>query len=181
MDLAAEAALETTRLFTDDDQVGLWDFSTALDGNLDYRSLVPLGQLGDLMEDGRTRREQLQDAVASLAPVADTGLYNTIQAAFDTVLASYDPDATNMVVVITDGQDDTGGRPGISLDELLTHLQETPGEGQQVRVVTVSFGEEPDFEIMEQISSQTGAEAYQSADGFNLSDVLRTAVFSETP
>jgi Ca-activated chloride channel family protein len=181
MDLAAAAALETTRLFTDDDQVGLWDFSTALDGNLDYRSLVPLGQLGDLMEDGRTRREQLQDAVASLAPVADTGLYNTIQAAFDTVLASYDPDATNMVVVITDGQDDTGGRPGISLDELLTHLQETPGEGQQVRVVTVSFGEEPDFEIMEQISSQTGAEAYQSADGFNLSDVLRTAVFSETP
>ena len=181
MQLAAQAATETTRLFTDDDQVGLWEFSTALDGNLDYRSLVPLGQLGDQLEDGRTRRQQLLDSVANLAPLADTGLYNTIQAAYDTVLASYDPEATNMVVVITDGEDDTGGRPGISLEELLTHLQEAPAEGQQVRVVTVSFGEEPDFAIMEQISDATGAEAYRSADGFDLSDVLRTAVFSDTP
>lgn len=180
MELAAQAATETTRLFTDDDQVGLWEFSTALDGDLDYRSLVPLGQLGDLMEDGRTRRQQLLDAAANLVPVADTGLYNTIQAAYDTVLASYDPEAANMVVVITDGEDDTGGRPGIGLEQLLAHLQEAPAENQQVRVVTVSFGEEPDFAIMEQISNATGAEAYHSADGFDLSDVLRTAVFSDT-
>jgi Ca-activated chloride channel family protein len=179
MDLAARAAARTAQLFTDDDQVGLWEFSTGLDGNLDYRPLVPLGQLGDLMEDGRTRRAQLQDAVANLTPVADTGLYNTIQAAYNAVLAGYDPEATNMVVVITDGEDDTGGRPGISLDELLAHLQEAPGEGQQVRVVTVSFGEEPDFAIMEQISEATGAEAYRSQDGFDLAEVLRTAVFSD--
>jgi Ca-activated chloride channel family protein len=181
MDLAAQAAVETTRLFTDDDQVGLWEFSTALDGDLDYRSLVPLGRLGDLLEDGRTRRAQLQEAVTNLVPVADTGLYNTIQAAYDTVLGSYDAAATNLVVVITDGEDDTGGRPGISLDQLLTHLREAPGDGQQVRVVTVSFGEEPDFAIMEQISTATGADAYFSRDGFNLSDVLRTAVFSDIP
>lgn len=181
MDLAAQAATESLQLFTDDDQVGLWEFSTALDGDLDYRTLVPLGQLGDVMEDGRTRHEQLLSAVENLVPVADTGLYNTIQAAYDTVLANYDPEATNMVVVITDGEDDTGGRPGISVADLLTHLQDTPAEDQQVRVVTVSFGEEPDFEIMRQISEATGAEAYFSQDGFDLADVLRTAVFSDRP
>lgn len=181
LNLAADAAVETAQLFTDDDQVGLWEFSTALDGDLDYRSLVPLGQLGDQMEDGRSRREQLLDAVANLQPVADTGLYNTIQAAYDTVLASYDPEATNMVVVITDGEDDTGGRPGITLEQLLTHLRDAPGEDQLVRVVSVAFGEEPDFAIMEQISAETGGQAYFSQDGFDLSDVLRTAVFSDTP
>jgi Ca-activated chloride channel family protein len=178
IDRAADAAAETVRLFTDQDQVGFWEFSTALDGDLDYRSVVPLGPLGDQLEDGRSRRDQTLDGINALEPRADTGLYNTIQAAYDTVLGSYDPEATNLVVVITDGRDDTGDRPGISLDELLTHLQDAPGEDQQVRVVTVSFGEDPDFEVMQQISRRTGGEAFHSRDGFDLVDVLRTAVFS---
>lgn len=181
LDRAAQAASETVQLFTDDDQVGLWDFSTDLDGERDYRTLVGLGPLGDVQADGRTRREQLLDAIGDLVPATDTGLYNTIQAAYDTVLGSYDPEATNMVVVVTDGRDDTGGRPGIGLDELLAHLEEAPGDGQQVQVVTVSFGEDTDFEIMQQISEITGGEAYHSQDGFNLVDVLRSAVFSNAP
>jgi Ca-activated chloride channel family protein len=180
LDRATDAAAETVLLFTDDDQVGFWEFSTALDGNLDYRSLVPLGRVGDQLEDGRTRRQQLTDTINALDTAADTGLYNTIQAAYDTVLASYDAEAANLVVVITDGKDDTGDRPGISLDELLAHLAGAPAEGQQVRVVTVSFGEEPDFEIMQQISEATGGQAYYSRDGFDLVDVLRSAVFSGT-
>jgi Ca-activated chloride channel family protein len=178
LDRATEAAAETVQLFTDDDQVGFWEFSTALDGNLDYRSLVTLGRLGDQLEDGRTRRQQLVDAINGLGTAADTGLYNTIQAAYDAVLANYDDAATNLVVVITDGEDDTGDRPGISLDELLAHLDSAAAEGQQVRVVTVSVGEEPDYEIMQRISEATGSQAYQSRDGFDLVDVLRSAVFS---
>jgi Ca-activated chloride channel family protein len=141
---------------------------------------VTLGRLGDQLEDGRSRRQQFIDAINGLDTEADTGLYNTIQAAYDTVLANYDDAATNLVVVITDGENDTGDRPSISLDELLAHLEGAPAEGQQVRVVTVSFGEEPDFEIMQQISEATGGQAYYSRDGFDLVDVLRSAVFSGT-
>lgn len=180
LDRATEAAVETVELFTDDDRVGFWEFSTALDGDKDYRPLVPLGRVGDQLGDGRTRRQQLVDAISALDTAADTGLYNTVQAAYDTVLASYDPEATNLVVVITDGRDDTGDRPGISLDDLLAHLDSAPAEGQQVRVVTVSFGEEPDYEIMRQISQTTGGQAYHSRDGFDLVEVLRSAVFSGT-
>jgi Ca-activated chloride channel family protein len=180
LDRATEAAAETVRLFTDDDQVGLWEFSTALDGDLDYRSLVPLGRVGDQLDDGRTRRQQLTDAIGALDTAADTGLYNTIQAAYDTVLANYDPDAANLVVVITDGRDDTGDRPGISLEDLLAHLESAPAEDQQIRVVTVSFGEEPDYEIMQRISETTDGQAYHSRDGFDLADVLRSAVFGGT-
>jgi Ca-activated chloride channel family protein len=180
LDRATEAAAETVQLFTDDDQVGFWEFSTALDGNQDYRTLVSLGRMGDQLEDGRTRREQLTDAINTLDTAADTGLYNTIQAAYDAVLANYDDTATNLVVVITDGKDDTGDRPGISVDELLAHLDSAAAEGQQVKVVTVAFGEEPDFEIMQRVSEATGGQAYRSRDGFDLVDVLRSAVFSGT-
>jgi Ca-activated chloride channel family protein len=178
---ATQAAADTVRLFTDDDQAGFWEFSTDLDGDLDYRSLVPIGSLADVMEDGRSRRDHMLEAIGGLTPATDTGLYNTIQAAYDAVQANYDPDATNMVVVITDGEDDTQGRPGISLNELLTHLRDAATDDQQVRVVTVSFGEDPDFEIMRQISELTGGQAYHSRDGFDLVDLLRTAVFGGVP
>lgn len=178
LERAAGAAAEVVRLFTDDDRVGLWDFSTALDGPRDYRTLVPLGPLGDLLEDGRTRRDHLLESAASLRPQADTGLYNTVQAAFDSVLAGYDPEATNLVVVITDGKNETADRPTISLDELLAHLESAPAEDQLVRLVTVSFGGESDYRTMRQISELTGGQAYFSRDGFDLVDLLRTAVFS---
>lgn len=178
MDFAKRAAAETVELFTDDDQVGLWEFSTALDGDLDYRSLVPIGPLGDFLADGRQRREQLLGAIDGLEPAEDTALYTTIQAAYDTVLANYDPAAVNMVVVLTDGEDDTGDRPGVALDELRDHLESAPTGEQQVRLVTVAFGEEPDFEVMQELSGVTGGQAYYSPDGFDLVDLLRTAVFS---
>ncbi len=177
MDQAIEAATATVELFDDTDQVGFWEFATALDGDLDYRQLVPIGPLDDVMGDNRTRREHILDAVAGLVPLTDTGLYNTIHAAYDTVLDNYQEDATNMVVVLTDGEDDTAGRPGISLEELLTHFEEAPDD-RPVHVVSVAFGEEPDFEIMQQIADATGGSAYYSVDGFDLVDLFRTAVFS---
>jgi Ca-activated chloride channel family protein len=178
LDQAKTAAAGVVDLFADEDQVGFWEFSTALDGERDYRPVVELGRLDDVLEDGRVRREQLLAGIDALATAADTGLYNTIQAAYDTVLANYDDEAINMVVVVTDGEDDTGGRPGIALPDLLDHLRAAPGDGQQVRVASVAFGEEPDFETMQEISELTGGQAYYSEDGFDLVEVLRSAVFS---
>lgn len=176
---AAAAVAETVALFTDDDQVGFWDFATALDGDLDYRSLVPLGTLGDVMEDGRSRRTHILEAVNTrqLAQ-GDTGLYQTIQAAHDTVLGNYEPEAINLVVVVTGGRDGTGEQAGLPLSELLDYLEQAPADGERVPVVTVTFGEEADQEAMQEIAAATGGEAYHSPDGFELEELLRTAVFS---
>jgi Ca-activated chloride channel homolog len=177
IDRAIEAAASTVRLFSDDDQVGFWQFATALEGDLDYQQLVSIGPLSDVMFDNRTRRDHILSAIDGLVPQTDTGLYNTLQAAYDEVLANYEENATNMVVVLSDGEDDTGGRAGISLEDLLAHFGQTP-DAQQIRVVSVSFGEEPNTEILRQIADATGGAAYHSEDGFNLVDVFRTAVFS---
>jgi Ca-activated chloride channel family protein len=178
LDRARAAASGVVELFASDDQVGFWEFSTDLDGENDHRSLVPIGPIDDVQADGRSRRQWLLDEIGGLEAVADTGLYNTVQAAYDTVLANYEDEAINLVLVVTDGENDTGGRPGISLDDLRTHLRETAPEGQGVRVATVAFGDEAPFEVMQEISGLTGGEALYSEDGFDLVDVVRSAVFS---
>jgi Mg-chelatase subunit ChlD len=92
------------------------------------------------------------------------------------MLANYDEDATNLVVVITDGENDTVDRPTISLEDLLTHVNEAPDD-QPVRVVPVSFGAEADFEILQRIADATGGQAYYSERGFDLVELFRAAVF----
>lgn len=172
-----EAAAAAVRLFPDEAAVGVWEFSTALDGDLDYRSLVPPGRLDDVMEDDRLRRDHLLSAIDSLIPRQDTGLYNTVAAAYEAALANYDDESRNVIVVITDGPDDTGGRPGLSLDELLDQLRQAPAPGQEVRVVTVAVGEQADLESLSQISAATGGHSHHTGDDGNLNETLRAAVF----
>ncbi len=178
MDQAVEAAVGAIRLFGDDDRVGLWEFSTDIDGENDHLPRVDIGALGDEMFDGRSRREHLISEVENLFGRSDTGLYNSIQAAFDEMLANYDPEATNMIVVITDGENDTAGRPTISLEDLLNHIRERqPAQDNPIKIIPVSFGEEADFTIMQQIAEASSGAAYYSERGFNLPELFRTAVF----
>lgn len=177
LDRIKQAAAETVRLFPDEANVGCWEFSTAIDGDLDYRSLVPLGRIDDVMEDDRRRRDHLLSAIDGLVPRTDTGLYNALAAAYDAVLANYDDESANLVVVVTDGGDDTGGRPGLSLDELLDHLDQAPAPGQQVRVVVLAVSDGADLESLEAISSATGGRLHHVAEDGDLVDALRTAVF----
>ena len=177
LDRVKEAAAASVRLFPDEASVGCWEFSTAIDGDQDYRALVPLGRLDDVMEDNRLRREHLVTAIAGLVPRQDTGLYNTVAAAYEAVLANYDEESRNLVVVITDGSDDTGGRPGLSLPELMDHLAQAPAPGQEVRVITVAIGDDADVATLSEISAATGGHAHHVSDDGDVTETLRAAVF----
>ena len=98
---ARTAAQRVVELLDGDDQFGLWQPPQAAGEG--FRTVVPLGALADILDDGRSRRDHVQAALADLAPASDAGLYVAIQAAFDTVLASYQQGAANLVVVVTDG------------------------------------------------------------------------------
>ncbi len=83
-----------------------------------------------------------------------------------------------MIVVITDGENDTAGRPTISLEDLLNHIRERqPAQDNPIKIIPVSFGEEADFTIMQQIAEASSGAAYYSERGFNLPELFRTAVF----
>jgi Ca-activated chloride channel homolog len=127
---ARDAAARAVSLVGDKDTIGLWRFSTRLNGSRDYQELVPLGS-------GATHRERLLGSLAALrATDHDTGLYDTIDAGVRRLRQGIDPGAVNALVVLTDGENDDP--QGIGLKALRARLDE--GRDRPVQVVVIAFG-----------------------------------------
>jgi Ca-activated chloride channel family protein len=127
---ARDAAARAVSLVGDKDAIGLWRFSTRLNGSRDYQELVPLGS-------GATHRERLLGSLAALrATDHDTGLYDTIDAGVRRLRQGIDPGAVNALVVLTDGENDDP--QGIGLKALRARLD--AGRDRPVQVVVIAFG-----------------------------------------
>jgi Ca-activated chloride channel family protein len=170
--LAKEAAKNSVNLFSDDTRAGLWAFSTRQDGNKDYRTVVPISTLGD-----QGRREQMLSSIDKLTAAGNTGLYDTIAAAQQAVHDTYVDGSTNLVVLMTDGknEDDDGG---LNLDQLKEKVNQVNADAKhKVPVVTVGYGEDADFQTLQDISRTSGGQSYSSKTSFDINQVLLTAIF----
>jgi len=176
MDLAIGAAGNGLGLYPDDAAVGLWVFSTNLNGTTDHLELVPVGPLG-LREDGSRGRERLSQALAEVTyvPTGDTGLYDTALAAVRAVREGWDPDSVNSVVLMTDGRNDDEN--SLSLEQLLATLQ-AEGTDRPVPVIGIGFGPESDVEALREISRVTGGTTYEVRDVRRIHEVLADALAS---
>jgi len=176
LSLAKRAARDALALFPADAHVGLWAFSTRQNGTRDYRTVVPVGALGDPVGN-RTRKDALLAGVDNLQPAGDTGLYDTIAAAQEALLDSYRKNATNLVVLLTDGRNDdtTGGMTIAALRDQLTKNSKDPDH--RVPVVLIGFGNDVDFATLQEISRITGATARSSREVFDIDQVLISAIF----
>jgi Ca-activated chloride channel family protein len=176
MDLAKAAAVAAVQKFDDGSSVGLWVFSSGLDGSHDYKSLVPLGQLNDSMGDGLSRRQDMINAIGKIVPTGDTGLYDTVAAAQQEVMDHYQKFATNLVVLLTDGKNDdpTGG---LSLSQLQQRLTTARAGTTNVPVVTIGFGADADFATLATIAHDSGTVTLSSQDGVDIDKVLLAGVF----
>ena len=176
LDLAKAAAAEAVSQFSDDSNVGFWVFSGGYPGNKMYKPVVPLGTLGDTMPiTGKTRKQEMIDQITSLkAPGQQTGLYDTVAAAQAAVAANFVPDATNMVVLMTDGQD-VGS--SIDLNALKVKLTKNKQSKTAVPVVTIAYGNEADVGVLNQISRTSGTIALTATSTFDINQVLLGALF----
>jgi Ca-activated chloride channel family protein len=179
VELMKRAATRALRLFAPETNLGTWVFSTNLDGNRDWKELIPIGPTSARLPNGKTRREVMAAALARVqATNGDTGLYDTTLAAFRAVKRSYAPDRINIVVLLTDGiNDDPGG--GIDLRTLLARLKAEQGN-QRVGIVTIAYGADADRNALRQISQVTGGRAYASRDPADI-DRIFTDVISQLP
>jgi Ca-activated chloride channel family protein len=140
LDAAKPAIKSALDLVGDADQVGLWIFTTKLDGTRDYRELVGLGPAQARGTAGT--RDQVQQALAGLhRENGDTGLFDTIRDGIAALRAdkapAADTETNNALVVFTDARNDDPG--GISAGRLVGELN--PRESQPVRVDILAFGE----------------------------------------
>ncbi|MEV6549414.1 VWA domain-containing protein [Streptomyces sp. NPDC051597] len=178
MDVTRASLLGALAQFTPEDEIGLWDFATRLDGSRDYRELVPTARLGDSVKGGRTQRERLTAAFDALRPVPDgaTGLYDTMLAAYRQATAGYRPGKFNAVVILTDGANEDPG--SISRAELLTRLQRLSDPAKPVPVIAIAVGPDADGESVREMARATGGAGYQVTDPAEIQAVILKAVMT---
>ncbi len=136
IEVASRAATGAIQLLADHNSVGLWTFSTRQQGDRDWTQLQAVGELG--REDQRAR---LAFSLGSLATRlgGDTGLYDTLDAAYRRAVEDHDPQAANLVALFTDGvNDDPAG--GLTLAQLTTRLREVGAADKPVTVLLVGMG-----------------------------------------
>jgi hypothetical protein len=132
--------------------IGLWVFSTNLDGDKDYKELVPVGPV----------RQRAPEVIRELRKLpghtrGDTGLYDSVLAAFRSASKGQFKDMLSSVIVFTDGRNDDAD--GISLEGLLTTLHKEFKPAQPVTITLIGYGEGVDAKELRQIAGVTNGVA----------------------
>ncbi|WP_350349468.1 VWA domain-containing protein [Agromyces sp. G08B096] len=175
IDIFQQAAIGAMSKFSGEVELGVWVFSTARNGDLDYEDLAPIAPLAD-----QAHTQGIQQIIGSLPARLGgaTGLYDTTLAAVQRVRETYDPEKVNSVLLITDGKNEDEN--GISLEQLLGELQKMNDPAKPVPVIMIGFGPDTDLGAMQQIAKTTGGAAYSASKPEDLGLVLVDALTQRT-
>jgi Ca-activated chloride channel family protein len=166
LDLAKQAVLASLDQFKPDDEIGLWIFSTLLDGDLDHLEMVPIAPLSE-------NRADIERVVPGLIADGGTGLYDTTRAAVSEIRETFDQTKINAVLLLSDGMCDDYD-DGCELDPLLRFLSSS--ERDVVRVFPVAYGSDADVEALGAIAEATSARLYLATDPLTIERVFQQVV-----
>jgi hypothetical protein len=162
-------------LFPDTTQMGLWQFADRMDGSKPYRQMIPVGPLPGAL--GLiTRRQQMQQIDESTQPLRGrpSAMYATILAAYRYMLATYKPNYSNAVIVLTAGVDNA--RDDITLTHLLRTLRAIYDPNRRVEIVAVMLGTRGNFRALQEIAAATNGGAFQITDPTQVGRVFFEAI-----
>jgi Mg-chelatase subunit ChlD len=180
IELALGAARTALGAFPAGTQVGLWEFSIDRGRpGQDWKSLVPIRDTASAVND-RTQNQLLLEAFEDMVPRVggDTGLYDTVLAAFREVKRTYESGAVNSVVLLTDGVNEDPR--GIGLEELLTTLEQERDAQRPVRVILVGMGPDTDAKTLSRIAGATGGRSYVATNPQDITTVFVQAILSRS-
>ncbi|WLP91979.1 VWA domain-containing protein [Gordonia sp. NB41Y] len=177
--LLIDASLTGLKMFPNNAMVGGWAFSIDRGPNgEDWTELSPIRRLDATAAGGGTHREELVAAVRKgLSPAelgGSTGLYDTTLAAFKEVQDTYDPNYSNSVIIMTDGENEDPD--SISLDGLLAELQKRQDPARPVLILTIGISEDTDTEALKQIAEATGGTTYVAKTATDIGSVFVNAI-----
>jgi hypothetical protein len=145
--------------FPDSTQMGLWVFANHLSGTLPYKQLVPIGplpgQFGLV-----TRRQAIEHlaATSQTVPHAPAALYGTLLAAYRQMVATYQPQRVNDIIVLTAGVENDPG--DISAATLLRDLRAMVNPSHPVEILMVVFGVPKDLGDLQRIAKVTNGRVW---------------------
>jgi hypothetical protein len=156
--LGSTSAAGMTR-FPDSTQMGLWVFADRLQGELPYKQLVPIGplpaQVGVV-----TRRQAIQQLAASgkALPHVPAALYGTLLAAYKQMVATYQPQYVNDIIVLTAGIENAPG--DISAATLIKDLKAAVTPSRPVEILIIVLGRPGTYSQLQQIVKVTNGKVY---------------------
>ncbi|GAA4471313.1 substrate-binding domain-containing protein [Phytohabitans houttuyneae] len=164
-----KAAQGGVRLLLDATEIGLWTFSTDLDGQRDYREIVPVGPVGP-------RRAQIVERLGEVRvkPNGGTGLYDTTLAAYRDSARNWTPGRINLLLVLTDGTDDNAS--GISRPRLLRELGALQDKRRPLPILFIGVGPDIDREELDQIAKATGGRVALTPNPAGIREIFFTAL-----
>ena len=159
MQATARVAQGGLAMMSNDSELGQWVFSTEVDGKKDYKEIIPVGPLGERIG-STTRRQLILSSLSQIQPKpnGDTGLYDTILAAYKHMTSTYKPEFVNSIVLFTDGKNDDANGP--TLRQTLNRLREMTDSAKPVQVIIIGIGDGIDVNELKQIASVTGGSVY---------------------
>ncbi|MGI5400399.1 substrate-binding domain-containing protein [Streptomyces sp. CA-135486] len=177
LDVTKASLLQALDQFTPEDEIGLWEFATGLDGAHDYRKLVATARLGARV-DGGTQRARLSKAFKALAavPNGSTGLYDTTLAAYKEARETYVKGKFNALVVLTDGSNQD--QFSISRSALISELRTLSDTERPVPLIAIAVGPDADRREVDQIARATGGAGYQVTDPAEIQAVILKAIMA---
>lgn len=179
IDLAVGAVNDSMAELPDDARAGLWVFSSDRQNGRDYQPLIPFATLGKATDAG-SHRNELRKAALGMPKLlrGDTGLYDTIWAAYQAAQADYRPQIENLVMVITDGENDdpTGG---LSEAQLIAKLKVANTSDKRVRLVLIGMGPATDIKAMRRVTDAVDGLTTVARNPADLSGVFASALWTQ--
>jgi hypothetical protein len=160
----SDLTVEGLKLFPDKAEMGLWTFSDNLRGEgVDWKPVVQIGPLAQQIN-GVTRRETIAQALRQVKaiPTGNTGLNDTLWAAYQKMTKEYEPDKVNTILLFTDGVGNDDPNGGLSNSEILQKLKGAYDPKRPVSLLIISFNTQKDEDRtqMTSIAKATGGAAY---------------------
>ena len=156
--LGSTSAAGMTR-FPDSTQMGLWVFASHLQGDLPYKELVPMGPLPGQV--GVVTRRQAIQALAATGralPHVPAALYGTLLAAYKQMVAGYQAQYVNDVIVLTAGIENAPG--DISANTLIRDLKTMVSPKRPVEILIIVLGHPGTFNQLQRIVHVTNGKVW---------------------
>ncbi|ALG06111.1 substrate-binding and VWA domain-containing protein [Kibdelosporangium phytohabitans] len=171
MQVTLEASEGGIKLMNPRTKLGIWVFSAELDGDKDYREVLPVLPLTESLPNGAL--DKLRGIKAT--PTGRTGLYDTALAAYTSARQNWEPGRLNLVLILTDGKNDDDGR-GINREALLAELGKMQDPNRPLPIVFIGIGPDVDVEELNAMSRATGGQTFSTADPTKINEIFFSAL-----
>jgi len=165
-----DAAARGLTLFEPTTTLGLWTFANRLDGDRDYRQVVPVTPVPQLLSGPGLETLRSIRAVKG----GYTGLYDSVLGLYEEARRNWEPGKLNVVVVLTDGDNDDPA--GIGRDELLRRLAADADPARPVPIIGLAIGPDVNPRPLEDIARATGGRSFVVADPARIGTVFFAAL-----